>query len=90
MKKRPAFVKEFVDQTFLGKSLSLDRRRFVRCKFYDVEFSYSGGPWHLENCEYFGECRCYWRGAARWTLNLVKELDALGFAERKARKANRT
>jgi hypothetical protein len=89
MKHRPRFVKEFVEQTFLGNQLSLDRRRFVRCKFYDVTFVYSGGPWHIEDPQFFGKNRVYWRGAARLTLGLWKKLEALGFSGPTARPANR-
>jgi len=89
VKEKPRFVKEFVEQTFLGNRLTLDRRRFVRCKFYDVEFFYAGGPWHLEDCQFSGKNLCHLRGPASLTKSLLEKLEALGFEAPKLFLANR-
>lgn len=50
--------------TFEKEHFVIEECIFYSCKFIDCDFSYSGGEFHLANCETIN-CRFHWFGMAR-------------------------
>jgi hypothetical protein len=50
-----AIDRQFLDRTFRNEQVTLDKSRYINCKFANVTFVYRGeGPWMLTNCSIEG------------------------------------
>jgi hypothetical protein len=56
MKNNPEMDLEIVREIELqGANFSISNKKLINCKFISCNILYSGGPFHLEGCE-FGHC----------------------------------
>lgn len=56
MKENPKYDLETVkDLQLEGVNFSISNKRLLNCKFISCNIIYSGGPFHLDGCE-FGHC----------------------------------
>lgn len=64
------------DHSYEGDMLVLDNHLYERCKFVNVHFVYSGGPFGFRDCDFLGSCLSA-TGAARRVIeieNLFREI----------------
>lgn len=59
---------------FSGGLVPLDNMQYVRCRFENVMFVYSGGPWDFVDCQFVGACGLTLNGSANWTDLLLKRM----------------
>ena len=64
---------EITDQTFTDTEVHLDNQKYSRCVFIRCVLHYSGGPFHLENCDLQAPLVSF-HGAALWTVHFLKTL----------------
>ena len=61
-------------KTIIGEDVVLDDAEFIDCKFKSCRFTYAGGIFNIERCDFQGQCTFAFTGAAQNTGRLLQKL----------------